>query len=150
MALAKLELGRRRPLAANGIASQQSLEQAVSSLQVAEANDSVNRAALELAVLRGPRPRAGTQGLAQALATFRATKDHLHSSDLRKLISAADLDAAEALVRQLAAALTPLEGINGLQSFSTIALRHADTLRALDERRKLAESADGGDGLIHH
>src|SRR5256885_1727030 len=90
-------------------------------------------AALELAVLRGPRPRAGTQGLAQALATFRGTKDELHSSDLRKLISAADLDAAEALVRQLAAALTPLEGTKGLQSFSTIALRHADTLRALSD-----------------
>jgi len=103
-------------------------------------------AALELAVLRGPRPRAGTQGLAQALATFRATKDELHSSDLRKLISAADLDAAEALVRQLAAALTPLEGINGLQSFSTLALRHADTLRALsdDGEQEVAFADDDG------
>ena len=32
-------------------------------------------AALEMAVLRGPRPRPGSTGLAQALATFRATKE---------------------------------------------------------------------------
>ncbi len=57
-------------------------------------------AALELAVLRGPRPRAGTQGLAHALATFRATKDSLHGSDLRRTdCRDGDLDSAEALVR---------------------------------------------------
>jgi HlyD family secretion protein len=63
VALAKLELGRRRPLAANGVASQQSLEQAVSSVQVAEANDSVNRAALEL--INAP-PRAEDVAIAEA------------------------------------------------------------------------------------
>src|SRR5205085_9378179 len=63
VALAKLELGRRRPLAANGIASQQSLEQAVSSMQVAEANDSANRAALEL--INAP-PRGEDVAIAQA------------------------------------------------------------------------------------
>jgi HlyD family secretion protein len=48
VALAQQELARRRPLAANRVASQQSLEQAVSSMQVALASDSVNRAALDL------------------------------------------------------------------------------------------------------
>ena len=40
-------------------------------------------AALEMAVLRGPRPRPGSAGLAQALATFRANKSSLHRSDPR-------------------------------------------------------------------
>jgi ATP-dependent helicase/nuclease subunit B len=97
-------------------------------------------AALELAVLRGPRPRAGTQGLAHALATFRATTDTLHASDPRKRIPAGDLDAAEALVRGLGAALTPLEAMKGAHSFTAIAALHADALRALSD--------DGADGEL--
>ena len=55
VALARLELARRRPLAATGVSSQQSLEQAVSSLQVAEGSDNANRAALNL-INAPPRP----------------------------------------------------------------------------------------------
>ena len=88
-------------------------------------------AALELAVLRGPRPRPGTKGLAHALATFRATKDALHGSDPRRRLSAADLKAAEALLERLSVALAPLEQIKSTQSFSAIAALHADAVSAL-------------------
>jgi ATP-dependent helicase/nuclease subunit B len=103
-------------------------------------------AALELAVLRGPRPRAGSVGLAQALATLRATRDDLHGSDPRKRISAADIDAARALVEKLSAALAPLEAIKGAQSFATIAALHADALRALsnDGTADMAFANDDG------
>jgi ATP-dependent helicase/nuclease subunit B len=105
-------------------------------------------AALELAVLRGPRPRPGTKGLAHALATFRATKDTLHGSDPRRRLSSADLDAAEALVEKLASALTPLEGIKGPQSFSALAALHAGAVGALsmDDAGREAASA-GEDGV---
>ena len=55
VALAKQELARRRPLTATGVSTQQALDQAVSSLQVAEANDNASRAALEL-INAPPRP----------------------------------------------------------------------------------------------
>ena len=67
VALAKQELARRRPLAANGISSQQALEQAVSSVQIAEANDNASRAALEL--INAP-PRAEDVAIAQANLTL--------------------------------------------------------------------------------
>ena len=59
-------------------------------------------AALELAILRGPRPQPGCAGLAHALATFRAElakfrrrePTELHRSDPRTRLKDADLDAA--------------------------------------------------------
>src|SRR3954454_5985946 len=96
-------------------------------------------AALELAVLRGPRPRPGTQGLAHALKTFRATRDTLHGSDPRKPLTPTDLDAAQALVDQLGAALVSFETIKGTHSFTAIAALRADALRAL--------STDGTDEM---
>ncbi len=86
-------------------------------------------ATLELAILRGPRPRPGTAGLAHALATFRATK--LHRSDPRNKLKDADLDAAQALIGALGAALAPLEGVIRAQSFTGIAALHAAALGVL-------------------
>jgi len=103
-------------------------------------------AALEQAVLRGPRPRAGTQGLADVLATFRATRDGLHGSDPRKWISAADLDAAQALVQRLSAVLAQLESIRGAQSFTAIAALHVDALRALSHDGDADAAFDNDDG----
>jgi ATP-dependent helicase/nuclease subunit B len=103
-------------------------------------------ATLELAVLRGPRPRAGTQGLAQSLATFRATKDKLHGSDPRKRITGTDLDAAEALVDLLNAALTPLEALRGAQAFTAITKLHFDALRALANDGTNEAAFDSDDG----
>jgi HlyD family secretion protein len=67
VALAKQELARRRPLAATGVSSQQALDQAVSSVQVAEANDNASRAALELI---NAAPRAEDVAIAQANLTL--------------------------------------------------------------------------------
>jgi ATP-dependent helicase/nuclease subunit B len=102
-------------------------------------------AALELAVLRGPRPRSGTKGLAHALATFRANRAELHGSDPRNRISAADLDTAQALVEKLNATLAPFEAIKGKQSFSALAALHADALRALSRDDAGFEMAFAGD-----
>ena len=104
-------------------------------------------AALELAVLRGPRPRPGTKGLGHALATLRATKDTLHGSDPRKRITNADLDAAQALVERLGVALAPLEDSKGTHSFSALAALHADAMRALsadDAGRQAAFAGEDG------
>jgi len=88
--------------------------------------------ALERAVLRGPRPRKGSEGLAHALATFRATRDTLHPSDPRKLVHDSDLDATEALVRSLAAALKPLETLpGGGHRLAALASVHRDVITAL-------------------
>lgn len=64
---------------------------------------------LERALLRGPRPKPGTDGLRHALATFRRTRSDMHRSDPRWLIEESDLDAAEALIEKLTTALAPLE-----------------------------------------
>jgi len=120
-------------------------------------------AALERAVLRGPRPRAGSDGLSHALASFRAQLEKfwrkeptdLHHTDPRTALTKIDLDAANALVAKLAAALSPLESIaGGSRPLSEIADRHRQALSALsrdgdDERAfvgpdgaKLAEALD--------
>jgi ATP-dependent helicase/nuclease subunit B len=95
-------------------------------------------AALEFAVLRGPRPRAGSKGLAHALASFRAGKDDLHRADPRRKISDVDLDAAEKLVAALGAALAPLEEASA-RSFTALAALHEAVLR------KLSVDAAGND-----
>jgi ATP-dependent helicase/nuclease subunit B len=103
-------------------------------------------ATLEMAVLRGPRPRAGSEGLAHALATFRATKDTLYRSDPRRKLRNPDLDSAQALVARLGAALAPLEKLQS-RSFVAIAALHADVLRALsadDAGNEVAFAGDDG------
>ena len=80
-------------------------------------------AALERAVLHGPRPKPGTAGLAHALATFRATRGELHRSDPRTTLTEAELDAA-AKTRggSWQSALAPLETLkSGAHALSAIA-----------------------------
>jgi ATP-dependent helicase/nuclease subunit B len=105
-------------------------------------------AALERAVLRGPRPRPGTEGLAGALTRFReelakfrrGEATDLHRSDPRTTIADQDLDAAGDFVTALAAALAPLEGLKGRQSFMALAELHGEALTALS-RADAAPSA---------
>ncbi len=86
-------------------------------------------ASLERAVLRGPRPKPGTAGLAHALATFRATRGELHRSDPRTTLTEAELDAADTLAKSLARALAPLETLkSGAHSFSAIAQLHRQAI----------------------
>jgi HlyD family secretion protein len=55
LALARVQVARQKPLAAKGVASQETLDQTVSSERVAVANSEANRAALEL-INAPPRP----------------------------------------------------------------------------------------------
>jgi ATP-dependent helicase/nuclease subunit B len=97
-------------------------------------------AALERAVLRGPRPRKGTAGLAHALDTFREDlarfrrreESSLHRSDPRTLLGETDLAAAAELVAKLTAALAPLESLPSReQPFREIANRHCEAMQKL-------------------
>ena len=83
-------------------------------------------AALERAVLRGPRPKTGIAGLLHALATFRAERDSLHPRDPRRLVSNGDLAAAEALVKALGDALAPLTTAASSLPLARFAERHRD------------------------
>jgi len=110
-------------------------------------------AALERAILRGPRPRPGSAGLARALAALRAElgklkrggHSDLHRSDPRTDLHASELaDAADLIVR-LQAALAPLEGLaRGPHSFAAIAARHRETIAALSAERDGTPAAFAG------
>jgi ATP-dependent helicase/nuclease subunit B len=101
-------------------------------------------ATLERAVLRGPRPKRCTAGLAGALDTFRKQRGTLHRSDPRRFLNEAQLDAAVSLVAKLHAALAPLEELPpGRQPFRSIAERHEAALLALgDVSEELADAFD--------
>ncbi len=103
--------------------------------------------ALERAILRGPRPRAGSAGLIAALNTFRKTRRRLHPSDPRTSLTEAELNAAADLAAWISAALRPLEDIGAEeQPLSEFAARHREVLAALsaDSGSELAWS--GADG----
>ena len=83
-------------------------------------------AALERAVLRGPRPRAGTRG-ARACADDipRRARTTLHRSDPRTRLGGPISMPRDALVATLGAALAPLESLQRAQPFAAIAALHA-------------------------
>ncbi len=105
-------------------------------------------AILERAILRGPRPSAGTQGLALALKSLIESRADLHPSDPRKELNEAELAAAQRLVANLAAALAPLETLGSEEhSLSDLARHHRGVLAALSRQdgEKIAfAGADGG------
>jgi ATP-dependent helicase/nuclease subunit B len=112
-------------------------------------------AALERATLRGPRPRSGSAGLKHALASFRTQLDkarrkeqsELHGSDPRLTLTDRELDAAERLVAQLAAAFEPLESIaNQSHRLSDITKRHRDVIAALSRYREDEVALTGAAG----
>jgi ATP-dependent helicase/nuclease subunit B len=89
-------------------------------------------AALERAVLRGPRPKAGTAGLGQALDNFRRSRTALHPSDPRKALTERALGAAAGVVASLTEALRPLENLSPQPlAFAAMAARHAEAIAAL-------------------
>ena len=115
-------------------------------------------AALERAILRGPRPRPGTAGLLSALEAFRVQlgkarskeASELHRSDPRMGLTDSELSAAGDLVRRLADALRPLESIGKREHpLGEIAARHRDVLAALsrDGGRELAFAGSDGTKL---
>ncbi len=124
-------------------------------LRLAVGNHERAVAALERAVLRGPRPRPGSEGLAHALQSFRAQLDRLrrgeavdlHRSDPRIGLSDSELSAAADLVDQLAGALGPLESIGRQErALGDIAARHRDVLAALSRDGDREHAFAGRDG----
>src|SRR5262249_54592485 len=86
------------------------------------------------------RPRAGTSGLAHALASLRQDRATLHPSDPRAALRDWELDAAGEFVMQLAAALRPLEELGReVRPFADIAARHRNVIAALSDSAALAD-----------
>jgi ATP-dependent helicase/nuclease subunit B len=105
-------------------------------------------ATLERALLRGPRPRPGSDGLAHALATFRVSRDTMHKSDPRWLIEERELYAAADLIVRLTAGLAPLETLaRGDHPLARLAKCHREVIAALsqnaDDEAAAFESHDG-------
>ncbi|HET9904146.1 MAG TPA: double-strand break repair protein AddB [Xanthobacteraceae bacterium] len=103
--------------------------------------------ALERALLRGPRPRPGSEGLAAALAAFRASREALRRDDPRRWIGEAALEAAEALVAGLRAALAPLEALaDAPLPLAELAARHHAVVTALAHAGRGSSALAGADG----
>jgi ATP-dependent helicase/nuclease subunit B len=129
-------------------------------LRLGGARDSFRSAieTLELALLRGTRPEAGSGGLAKSLvrfrlqlAEFRAGKTStLHGSELRTRLTDDDLDKAQWLIACLQSALTPLESVDPSRphDFSELAERHREVLMALSrDETGVAVAFEGHQGL---
>jgi ATP-dependent helicase/nuclease subunit B len=104
-----------------------------------EGHDARGVAALERAVLRGPRPGAGSRGLIAALAGFRAELDKLkggestdiHRAEPRAKLPPWELEEAQDLLRRVAEALEPLESAASARAldFAVLAGRHREAVR---------------------
>ncbi len=105
-------------------------------------------AALEKAVLRGPRPRPGTAGLLGAITTLRTQlgklrrgePSDLHRSDPRADLSDREIAAASDLAVQLTSAVLPLEGVR-ISPFAEIAAHHRTVVAALSADQTGAAAA---------
>src|SRR3954449_4587961 len=97
--------------------------------------------ALELAVLRGTRPPAGTAGLLREFNRFREELaklrrneiSALHAAEPRARLKADDLDRIQALIAALQTALAPIESLASAKpyDFAELALRHREILMEL-------------------
>ncbi|MDO9059243.1 MAG: double-strand break repair protein AddB, partial [Bradyrhizobium sp.] len=112
---------------------------------------------LELALLRGTRPQAGSSGLARDLSRFRQelTKlckgetSSLHRAEPRAGLTNEELDLAQALVELLRKALAPLESLGASKphDFAELATRHRDVLLELSrDPDGVAVAFDGPQG----
>ena len=96
---------------------------------------------LELAVLRGTRPSAGSGGLAGDFKRFRdelaklrrSEASSLHTLERRTRLKDEELDQAQSLISQLQAALAPLERLASSRphDFAELAKCHREVLTAL-------------------
>ena len=112
---------------------------------------------LELAVLRGTRPQAGSGGLAGDFDRFRTElgklnnqeSSSLHRSEPRAQLRADELDQAETLIAALQKAFAPLENMASSKphDFAELAQRHRETLIALSaDEKAVAVVFEGGPG----
>jgi ATP-dependent helicase/nuclease subunit B len=96
---------------------------------------------LEMALLRGTRPQAGSAGLARDFERFRAElvklnsgeTSSLHRQEQRTRLRDDELNQAQVLIAKLQAALAPLEGMASSRpyDFAELASRHREALLAL-------------------
>jgi ATP-dependent helicase/nuclease subunit B len=100
---------------------------------------------LELALLRGTRPQAGSTGLARDFLRFRTDlqklqngePSSLHHAEPRARLKSEKLDRAGQLITALQKALEPLESLGPSKpfDFAELALRHRDILIGLSRDR---------------
>jgi ATP-dependent helicase/nuclease subunit B len=96
---------------------------------------------LEMAILRGTRPQAGSAGLARDFDRFRTELGKLrngetcslHAAEQRTKLRDEELDQAQALIAALQKALLPFESPSSSKpyDFAEFAQRHRDALTAL-------------------
>jgi ATP-dependent helicase/nuclease subunit B len=96
---------------------------------------------LELALLRGTRPQAGSRGLARDLVRFRSElaklradrPSALHRAEPRTRLTDLELDEANRLIVRLQSALAPLENLEPAKpvDFAQLAELHRDVLIGL-------------------
>jgi ATP-dependent helicase/nuclease subunit B len=113
---------------------------------------------LELSLLRGTRPQAGSGGLAADFARFRdelrklrgGEISSLHHAEPRGRLRDHELDGAQSLIAALRKALAPLEGFSGSRphDFAELAQRHHETLVSLSAgEHDVTTAFEGPDGL---
>jgi ATP-dependent helicase/nuclease subunit B len=113
---------------------------------------------LELALLRGTRPAAGSSGLVKDFGRFREElaklrgfeTSALHASEPRTRLKDEELDQASALIARLQAALAPLESIDPSKphDFSDLAERHREVATALSrDENGIAVVFEGHQGV---
>jgi len=113
---------------------------------------------LELSLLRGTRPQAGSSGLAADFARFRdelrklrnGETSSLHRTEPRVQLKDHELDQAQSLISALREALAPLEGFSDSRprDFAELAQRHRETLVALSaDQHGSATAFEEPDGL---
>jgi len=112
---------------------------------------------LELALLRGTRPQAGSSGLARDFVRFRGElaklradeMSSLHRSEPRARLTDEELDRAGLLMTQLQAALAPLESLASSKpyDFAELAERHRTVLIELSrDQHGVAVAFEGPQG----
>ena len=113
---------------------------------------------LELALLRGTRPQAGSSGLARDFDRFRLElkklrrreASSLHGSEPRTRLRDDELDRAGQLIKLLHEALSPLESLHASKpyDFAELAERHRNALMDLSrDQHGVAIAFDGPEGL---
>ncbi len=113
---------------------------------------------LELALLRGTRPQAGSTGLARDFIRFREElaklrrrePSSLHGSEPRTKLRHDELDDAERLIGLLQAALKPLESLASKpHDFADLAERHRTVLMELSrDQDGVALAFEGHQGSV--
>jgi ATP-dependent helicase/nuclease subunit B len=105
-------------------------------------------ALLERAILRGPRPLPGTDGLRHALQSLREQKNNLHRADPRSALSEQDIAAAITLADAIADALAPLESLKARQvTLTEVAERHRQCIENVSrDHMNAAAALSGRDG----